>query len=765
MAWLSGLRAKAGFEKQLDRRKLAPFDPSRETYQRRSQAHELSYDLCSECICIDFLNIFCVDSLTSTSTRPGGWRGDIAITLSDAQQRSNIDCPLCQLFQTYARSSDLKNDRQWLLRVEYQRGRKCRSGRNAVFLTLTDGSPSSCCIAPTKWKVAQPTRLPNLTPKSEYLESNSILYSMLSSEIRNCAATDAQSFIAATSNAYIDHMVMFDCRERKVVAYDGKSDYLTLSYVWGDHSRAQVRSNPQGRFAMGSLPRTIEDAILVTLNFGKTYLWIDRYCVDQVNPDRMKSQINDMSHVFRHSWATIVSLGADDQTPLPGVTADRPKLRLVETPQCDLLAPGIATNTLVKNSVWNTRAWTFQEAVLSMRLLLFAESEVHLMCKHGTVLESIDGLGHIPPKKRRFGKVTFERSTMYGPQFLSSTMFSIFGHDGGESALQEYCSRDLTLEDDSINAFRGYLQDSGSGSSALSYWGVLIAAPGKFDHRSIDLPTAYEGLGPGICWGLLWHKENGVSVPTVRTTTTQSTTMQVSCSQKFPSWSWASCRPNVKMAGQGRFMQRTFLSAAAFLDVPDGRILPLLEVLYLLESSRKPGCELVIPESHPYIWLQGRVLDSCSPATIEDLLSRWEIKTDLHGITLKSQFLPDVRTCCPLHMQWEADQTVDAALLVLIETNTVGINARYIGTAYWLALRYIRSTRNAHIDDDGYWHRIGLIKAFFSVNDVEQCLTTQELKDCHGDVHAIGERIQKVVKRILQNDMDVQGHVRILKLG
>lgn len=66
--------------------------------------------------------------------------------------------------------------------------------------------------------------------------------------------------------------------------------YAALSYVWGQSDNA-ISGN--GGPLQGA-PRTIQDAMKVTLEVGLQYLWVDQYCINQQNKNDTNQQLSLM---------------------------------------------------------------------------------------------------------------------------------------------------------------------------------------------------------------------------------------------------------------------------------------------------------------------------------------------------------------------------------------------------------------------------------------------------------------------------------------
>ncbi|KAF2735844.1 heterokaryon incompatibility, partial [Polyplosphaeria fusca] len=57
-----------------------------------------------------------------------------------------------------------------------------------------------------------------------------------------------------------------------------------------------------------SLPKTIEDAIIVCKRVGARYIWIDSLCIDQSNVADKLNQVKLMDRIYQGAAATIVVL-------------------------------------------------------------------------------------------------------------------------------------------------------------------------------------------------------------------------------------------------------------------------------------------------------------------------------------------------------------------------------------------------------------------------------------------------------------------------
>ncbi|RKL29829.1 hypothetical protein BFJ70_g10474 [Fusarium oxysporum] len=158
--------------------------------------------------------------------------------------------------------------------------------------------------------------------------------------------------------------------------------------------------------------------------------------------------------------------------------------------------------TEIKSSVWQTRAWTWQEDVLSTRKLYLTETQWILQCNetlgpsdyaeaHNTALD-------LTWTKVSGGKIKAGYVEATNTEFLDRTSSMFI------SAVTTYTSRSLTNDGDSLNAFQGGLARFGKPVYPQGFeWGMPLK----------EFPQS-----------LAWIHDHTVK-PTRRSA--------------FPSWSWA----------------------------------------------------------------------------------------------------------------------------------------------------------------------------------------------------------------------------------
>jgi hypothetical protein len=187
---------------------------------------------------------------------------------------------------------------------------------------------------------------------------------------------------------------LIDCRKGcgRITTFPAGSPvprYLALSYVWGaqadqNQNQAQMNQLPN------KIPQTIKDSITVTQELGFDWLWIDRYCIWQYDVKDKQAQIHLMSKIYSSAQATIIAAaGSDPSYGLPGVGE---KSRIPQS-QVKIGARTLCwtmehSSSLLSKSVWMTRAWTYQEALLSRRRLIFTDKQLYFECSNMNCCES-----------------------------------------------------------------------------------------------------------------------------------------------------------------------------------------------------------------------------------------------------------------------------------------------------------------------------------------------------------------------------------------
>jgi len=181
--------------------------------------------------------------------------------------------------------------------------------------------------------------------------------------------------------------------------------YVALSYVWGlkknyttDISNIRVHQQQASlQTYLDKIPKVIRDAIELVRRLGLRYLWVDSLCIVQNSKRSWNLNAQKMNIIYGNAHLTICAAdGNDAWFGLKALdTSEHAKNQHIE--EC---APGVRlmvsqlAETGINSSVWNTRAWTFQERLLSKRCLIFTEGRVFFQCRSATMSEDLVSESH-----------------------------------------------------------------------------------------------------------------------------------------------------------------------------------------------------------------------------------------------------------------------------------------------------------------------------------------------------------------------------------
>lgn len=159
----------------------------------------------------------------------------------------------------------------------------------------------------------------------------------------------------------IPAMNLIDCEDMVIVKASQEMPWLALSYVWGvDYQTEDLAGYRAGSsLSLMEIPRTIRDAITVTLQLGYRFLWVDEYCIDQNDEIHRKDQVDKMDRIYRGADLTIVAAaGMDKMYGLPGVgPTTRTEESVVRIGDVIVFPKGIMPHIETRQSKWFTRAW------------------------------------------------------------------------------------------------------------------------------------------------------------------------------------------------------------------------------------------------------------------------------------------------------------------------------------------------------------------------------------------------------------------------
>lgn len=275
------------------------------------------------------------------------------------------------------------------------------------------------------------------------------------------------------------------------------------------------------------LPKSFQDAVTVTLRLGLNYLWIDSLCIIQNDANDWAREAHNMSSVYGNAHFTLAASHALDSSQ--GLFSPRPIVRQAPVISIPIPADGQGSSDgelLIaadhfgsldggspKLGRLSTRAWCYQEEMLSRRLIWFTWAEVIWDCNKEAISET--GLCKRTSRHSSTGELGFsERFTNW------------------QLIVEQYSRRHLSYAKDRPVALLGLAEKAKQWHKHSSYHhGIWLG--GISTARSAPNATS----SPNFPHQLLWSRDY---IPLLGDF---SMDLEPLC---LPSWSWLSIPAPVK---------------------------------------------------------------------------------------------------------------------------------------------------------------------------------------------------------------------------
>lgn len=339
---------------------------------------------------------------------------------------------------------------------------------------------------------------------------------------------------------------LIDCTTGLVVTAPPNCEYAALSYVWADaipNSKA-TNINQQGKQHLdpGNFPGVIQDSIQVASMVGVRYLWVDQYCINQMDADEKRHQIRQMDVIYANAKFTIVAATSNGQIcGLPGVSGilRKPQLQL-NVRDYDLISTLSCAISSTRQSRWATRGWTYQEGILSNRCLIFTDEQVIFQCNGMYCEESI---GRPLDDMHDRETAVFDELVPEGPLGRKAPGLNPFDV---MSYIVPFTKRTLTFKEDRIRAMNGIFHAYERCQYPVYHiMGVSVLPPVRPHDNSMDLGLLRRKKANAYTW--LEHTRAPMSYESTSLTPTEGFLAGLTwfCNtpgtreRTFPSWTWA----------------------------------------------------------------------------------------------------------------------------------------------------------------------------------------------------------------------------------
>lgn len=302
----------------------------------------------------------------------------------------------------------------------------------------------------------------------------------------------------------VDQMCIVDARKGE--------RYVALSYVWGQTKQLHLVQRTLSAFktpgalstddqGLGTrISKTVSDAISLCRELGERYLWVDTLCIIQDSPRDKMWQIGRMGRIYRGAVLTIVAAAGDDADAGLALTSLLSEEREGEKMEVDV---DEEFEKEIKGCKWDTRGWTFQEKVLSTRMLIFTKHTIFFRCS-----SSLFSPTFIP----RPSLDTQPQSQPDPPILDPDSELVMYTR-----LVEQYSTRNLSFQSDALKAFSGIQ-------------GLFTTLNQKSNTFTYGLPVS--AFDFAFCWSVKTHR------PSLRRL-------------EFPSWSWVGWQQEVSYEHAG----------------------------------------------------------------------------------------------------------------------------------------------------------------------------------------------------------------------
>ena len=316
--------------------------------------------------------------------------------------------------------------------------------------------------------------------------------------------------------------------------------YVALSHSWGGivpECRTTRSTLDVRKFGinLNSLPKTFHDAVIFTRMLGIRYLWIDSICIIQDDRHDWSIQAAKMRDVYSNSFLTLAAANsANCESGLFAVLSDEFKPRKLcslsrGSRHCQLYGRRPFefchwwqyTTFGAKNPPLFERAWTYQERLLSPRILWFTPWELQWECMEAVGCECSTSEDFFDKEKTPLP--IFTKDYWAFPKIRLAKWLETPSNPHQEWAriVGEYCYLQMTKESDKLPAISGIAARIGSSRPSAEYLAGLWA-----DTLARDI---------------LWHTINSQPAKAMDH-------LPPPKSYRAPSWSWAAVEGPLRFA-------------------------------------------------------------------------------------------------------------------------------------------------------------------------------------------------------------------------
>ncbi|KAN0099183.1 HET domain containing protein [Hyaloscypha variabilis] len=257
-------------------------------------------------------------------------------------------------------------------------------------------------------------------------------------------------------------------RIRLVEPRNIRAEYIALSYCWGSVNLdtyltdASTFNERKAGMQYNDLPPLIQDIVDCARKLGIEYIWIDRLCIIQGDVQDFKYQAPKMGEIYGNATLTIAAASASSENDRILVKRDIKYCAYMLNMEIN----GIGslklrfrrrTHPLFEEYMGgnygkiSTRAWIWQERLLSTRTIFYTASALKFECRHHSIWEG-------------FSQDVTSHSW--------SAQLDNISHRSWLTLVDEYTSKDISRPSDRLPAMEAVMKRIQKSKGWSPLWGM-----------------------------------------------------------------------------------------------------------------------------------------------------------------------------------------------------------------------------------------------------------------------------------------------------
>ncbi|KAK4039160.1 heterokaryon incompatibility protein-domain-containing protein [Parachaetomium inaequale] len=287
-----------------------------------------------------------------------------------------------------------------------------------------------------------------------------------------------------------------------------RAPYLALSYCWGPVSPSTFLTDAsnlaerKAGIAHHNLPPLFQDVVHIARTLGIYYVWIDRLCIVQGSRTDFAQQAPKMGAIYGNAGLTIAAASANSENDHILVERD-PKWATYEL---SLGAGGMGKlhcqvrrrpQPLGKEEQGgdygriSTRAWCWQERMLSSRAIFFTQASLKFECRTHSVWEGFDNTNNTNNTGSGGGV-----PAVVGPSW--SAQLDRVTHHTWMGLVEEYTARAITRASDRLPAIEAVMRRVAAAQHGWTpLWGMWGGAGAPVESLAWMAESRPRGRGRG----------------------------------------------------------------------------------------------------------------------------------------------------------------------------------------------------------------------------------------------------------------------------